>query len=405
VSIVHIYRKIIEKSRSFDPGRIDHFLFLAVLVLAGALLAGNLVFRFAAGIGRTDLFVSPRSVELFGREEMDDLIREFENLNPELRIKLENQGGADLWIFEEGEYGALVREGVLYPLNSYIHIENGAEQYAVPLVSFMDLLVYNTGLLQSAGFSRPPKTRAEFLAAAKAVSAANSAGGPYGAALGLSPKDPNALRRDVFSWVWAAGGTLWPAGSPEGEPVFDGKTAGGAAAFLGQLSRENALAPGTFEKTGDERVKEFAAGKIAMIIASVKDISFLKKEMDGAFGVTVIPGSGDTAKNALGLSGIYAGIGAGSAHPDYAWTFLVFLAEKSSLFAAALKAVPGAVPGPFPGAGPAGSGDYLTGESLYAKARDIFEASDIARGLSGYPGSEEFERGVRKSLTAAFENR
>ena len=340
---------------------------------------GNLIFRSAAGLSRTELHISSRSASLFGEEIMDDLIREFEERNPELRIRMETQGAEDIIIFEEAKYNGLVRDGVLASLDSYIYSESGAELYAVPLVSFMDLLVYNIELLQAAGFTHPPKTRAEFLACAKAVSAINTANIPntavsglYGTAMGLSPKDPNALRRDIFSWLWAAGGTFWPSDDPQKEPVFSGKAVNDLISFLGHLNRDGALAPGSFEKTGTERLVEFARGNIAMLTVSARDISFLEKEMGSAFGITVIPGSEDLGKNTLGFSGIYAGIHADSAYPGEAWTG----AEQNAN----------------------NFGDYIQANPLYTKAWDIFEASSIARGLSGYLRADEFEHRVRETL-------
>jgi multiple sugar transport system substrate-binding protein len=414
VSILHIYRKFIEKSRVFfdlknlEPKRIDHFLFFAAVLAAGLFMVTQ-IFRYTAGPNRTELILAGQCEALFGKETVDALIREFEERNPELRIRLtasdsgaKNRSGPDIIIFDEDEFNGLN----LSSLNSYMHTESGAEQQAIPLVSFMDLLFYNIELLKAAGFDRPPKTRTEFLACARAVSAAhaadgNSAGsGIYGAALGLSPRDPQALRRDVFSWIWAAGGELRQEGA------FGGKTVSDVLDFLGQLKSEGALAPGSFEKTGAERLEEFARGKIALMIASARVIPALQKEMGGNFGITVIPGSAGPAppgKNILGLSGIYAGISAASAHPDEAWGFLIFLAEKSPVLSAKLKAVPGSLPGPF-SASNAGAvaDDYKTGDPIYSKARDIFEASDIPQGFAGQPLSEEFERIVRKELNVLF---
>lgn len=367
------------------------------------------IFRYTAGPSRTELILAGQCEDLFGKETVDALIQEFEERNPELRIRLatndpgaKNRSGPDIIIFDEDEFNGLS----LSSLNSYIHTESGAEQQAIPLVSFMDLLFYNIELLQAAGFDRPPKTRAEFLACAKAVSAAHAADGNstdsgiYGAALGLSPKDPQALRRDVFSWIWAAGGEL------RQEDAFGGKTVSDVLAFLGQLKSEGALAPGSFEKTGADRLEEFARGKIALMITSARVIPALQKEMGGNFGITVIPGSAGPVspeKNILGLSGIYAGISADSAHPDEAWGFLIFLAEKSPALSAKLKAVPGSLPGPF-SASNAGAAvvDYKTDDPLYSKARDIFEASDIAQGFAGQSLSEEFERIARKELNVLF---
>jgi multiple sugar transport system substrate-binding protein len=288
----------------------------------------------------------------------------------------------------------------LASLNSYIRTENGVDLRAIPLVSFMDMLFYNIELLKDAGFDRPPKTRDEFLAFAKAVSQAGISGaGPYGAALGLSPGDPQALRRDVFSWIWAAGGE---PGSLEQDtaPVFGSRIAADILVFLAQLNKDESLAPGSFEKTGAERLDEFAAGKIALIIASVKDIPLLRKKMgDTAFGATAIPGPALPGKTGLALSSIYAGISAASVHPDESWNFLLFLAEKSPAFSAKFKAVPGSFPGIFPDPNnTAAAEDYISNDPLYSKARDIFESAELVQGYAGQFHNEEFERRAREEL-------
>jgi multiple sugar transport system substrate-binding protein len=407
-----MYRKTTEKSRYWDTKKIDQFLFLAAIVLAAVFAAVNLLFKNAGPFRRAELSLDRQCERLFGRDTVDALIREFENQNPEIRIRagvgaVDSGTPPDIVFFEEGRSGSMPPQDALIALNPYMRTETGDELRAIPLVSFMDLLFYNINMLQAAGFDRPPRTQAEFLACARAVAGSQSGtpqGGAtpevYGAALGLGPEDPLGPRRDVFSWIWAAGGDL-RSGSGGGRPYFGDKTAVETVAFLEELNREGALAPGTFVKTGADRIDEFAGGKFAMMIASSREIQPLRKLMGAAaFGVTAVPGSA-AGKNRAGLSGIYAGISVKCGRQDEAWAFLSFLAKKGPVLAAALEAVPGSFSGVFPGAS-AVPGDYIQQDPLYSKAWDIFEASEIVRSFSGNSGGEEFERAVREELRVCF---
>ena len=418
-----MYRKISEKSRSWDIKRIDHLLFLAAIVLLTVFAAFNLFSRNTAGSPRAALLVDRHCEELFGGDIVAALIQEFEERHPELRIDLEDADGEaagnrpsppDIVFFDEGQFSGMARRDALLSLNSYMRTEAETDLQTdlrtIPLVSFMDLLFYNIEILRAAGFDRPPKTRAEFLACAKAVSGlqtgtadagASGAADVYGAALSLSPDDPLAPRRDVFSWIWAAGVDMQPAAGAAG-PYFGDKAAVDVIVFLGELNREGALAPGTFVKTGADRLDDFARGKIAMMIASSRDIQRLRQEMGGAvFGVTNIPGSPSTGKSKVGLSAIYAGVSAGCGRPDDAWTFLSFLAEKGPVLAEKLGASPGSLPGIFPGGG--FPGDYIKEDPDYSKVRDIFEAAETVQGFSGNPRADALERIVREELRVFFE--
>lgn len=402
-----MYRKITEKSRAFFQNfknctgkSIDGFLFLAVVVLTAALFVVGFFLKTINSLRRTDLFVSPQCETIFGRDTMDALIREFEDQNPELRIR-RAAGVPDLVFFDEGDGNALARDGALASLSPYLAPET-EQSPGAPLVFFMDLFVYNIELLKSIEYDRPPKTRIEFLAAARAIAALNGAAADdgsavYGYALGLSENDPLALRREIYSWIWAAGGEILLPGEPGGPPELS-RTAADIIGFFGQLNREGLLPPGTFTKTGAERLEEFARGKIAMMTISARELPLLKKRMGGAaFGLTVIPAATAQGKTLIGLSGIYAGISAASARPDDAWTFLAFLAGQSKTLSASLEAVPGSLPGIFPETG-AFPGSYIQDDSLYAKAWDIFEAAETVTGYTENSQSEIIEPVVWEQL-------
>ena len=331
--------------------------------------------------------ISPHSEDLFGGDTVNALIQEFQEQNPDLLIQIAApDSGADIVFFDDGELGSLRQASALVSLDPYT--DNA--QWAVPLVSFMDLFYYNIDILKAANLDRPPKTRAEFLAAARAVKANGMPVSPF--ALGLSQADPLALRRDLYPWIWADGGEVYAPDTAE--PVLS-RSATDTIAFFGQLHREGLLAPSSFDNTGQTRLEEFTQGKIAMMTASAREIVFLRRNASGVnFGITAMP-STTLGKNRLGLSGIYAGISSQCTQPEEAWSFLAFIAEKSHVLAAVL----GAVPGTFPNAS---LDEYIEQDRLYAKAWDIFEAADIVV-YNAEPVTEEaINRSIREKLAAVL---
>jgi multiple sugar transport system substrate-binding protein len=396
-----------------DRKKNDLFLLIAALALLGAFVVFKLILPKA---------VEPSKVTLgFARQwengpEQDTialLIEEFERRNPGIRIKLnegdtksENQippgkkaaqasAAPDIIAFDEGHFNRLLKDKALASLNPYTSAET--DQWAIPLVSFIDLLFYNVDMLKTAGFDHPPKDRAEFLACAKAISGRNTASQKnakqYGAALALSPLDSLGLRRDVFSWIWASGNSL----IQEDKPNFNRREIAAALEFLGQLNREDLLAPGSFNKTGEQRVGEFAAGQIAMMISSVRNIPYFRERMgEEAFGITVIPGPASySGKPVVSPSRWYAGISADCRYPDEAWAFLAFLAEKIPVLAAGVQAAPETI---IPGG-------YSEKDTLYSKAWDIYGAADIIQEFSGLPAGDDLEAAVRDQLVLFFDEK
>jgi len=401
INIGNYCRNFIKKSRSFLAGlsgsrRIDVFLFAAALVVLAAAVSG----RFFAGGEKTrriDISISQRGTELFGAGALGALIQEFEEQYPDLRIQTVEGDGADIVFFDDSEFAALMADSALASLRPYIHNETQAGQWAVPLVSFMDLFFYNIDILEAANCDRPPKTRADFVAAARAIAALETA---YPLALGLSEEDPLALRSSLYPWVWASGGDLRQAAEAAGRnaPPADAalsRAASGIIVFFGDLHSDGLLAPGSFEKTGAQRLEEFASGAVAMLAASSRDIPFLRRAAAGLnFGVTAVPQTAQ-GKNRLALSGIYAGISAGCAQSDEAWTFLAYIAGRKQALEEALDAIPGSFPSAFPAA-------YAEQDPLLSKAWEIFEAADIVDYFPADPLELETARIIREQLAGVF---
>jgi ABC-type glycerol-3-phosphate transport system substrate-binding protein len=396
------------------PGISDRLLFAAALAVAALMLIRFAVQKAAEPRKITLVFayaeIPPMNED--DEELLHSLAGEFEALNPGIGIKFEKKSYGELKNLVREIPGAetenaknrktvpdiaalddwLLRDGIrkdslvsLYADKEKTQGETSPEiSRAVPLVSLVDVLFYNIDILKAAGLDKPPGNYGEFLAAAEAAAKYAMTGGAgtdgiHAAALALSPDDPRSVFRDVFSWMWAAGSG--PLG-PETGGDFPGRRAAAALEFLGRLARDGRLAPGTFEKTGTERLEEFAKGKIGMMIGSVKDIAFLEKNMKGAFSITRVPGPAEYAgRPVFALYGLYAGILRQCAHVDEARAFLAFLAEKNPGQTAWMEAA----------------------DPLSVKARDMYEAAEIIQGYAGFIWGAELEDTVRKELVPLLE--
>jgi len=393
------------KKSIYLRNRTDIIIIILVFILVISPVIFNTVSRLNAKSRHKDIYLSARCEDFFGVDAMETLIQDFEKQNPGLRIKLLNapvdkSREPDILFFDESEFNVLAAAGALLPLGSFPEDESGGQMTAVPLVSFMDLLFYNIDLLRAAGFDRPPKTRDEFLACAKTITASEDGilSGAAGFAMALDPENTQSLSREVFSWIWAGGGNFWPdnGSGSSSAPVIKTKQMIGDFSFLSRLYIEETLSPITEEQA----LEDFALGKIAMIIASSGAIPALREEMgDDAFGVTTIPGAGTAGKYSVGLTGIFAGINKNCVFPDAAQAFLEFLAAKSPIFCAKLKAVPGYIPELLSG----DNKNYIKEDPLYAKAWNIFESSAVVRGFLGVPGAQEYENAAFQEILFFFE--
>lgn len=377
----------------------DIFIIIALLIFLIIPVIVSLVPKPEIKAKQITLLLSSNSLDLFGSELTEILLQEFNENNPDIIIRYnEEDEAADILIFDDGGFNAYIDAGALADLTVYYYHKeeidesenyqfdisaHEAVQFAIPLVSFMNMLFYNIDILTAVDFVNPPRTRSDFLSYARTVSRRNlPAADISGAAIGLNPEDRQSLSRDIFSWIWAAGGNFWSEGE---RPAFNVRSMTNDLTFFGTLNREGLFAPEIFLRTGSQQIEEFANGKIAMMIASTRVIPYLRKKMgDSAFGITTIPDAGTGGRYNISLSSIHTGISADSLHPEEAWRFIEFIAGKSALLCAELQAVPGSMFNLIPG-------DYVKDDPFYSKAWDIFEASQIVQGFSGKPDGQEYE--------------
>jgi len=384
------------RTRSRAGKRIDIFLFIATIVVLVIVSTSYFRRTMAYGPISVNIFISAQYWEMFG-ETADSFAREFEEQNPGFRILMADEETPDIVFFDDGEFAALVAAEALASLSSFIYTEAEEEQWELPLVSFVDLFFYNIDILQGAGNDRPPRTRAEFLDTARSVAETYAAmqGEVFPFALGLGEADPLGIRRDFYPWVWALGAEVHSGFAEDGSLMLTGPSAN-TINFLAEMNREGLLAPGTFEVTGRERLEQFAQGRIAMMIASARDMVFVRDNVPGVnFDITAVPAMA-LGRNRLGVSGIYAGISSDSTQPETAWAFLVFIAGRSHLLASAIGAVPGSYFMSFPNR-------YIGEDPMYSKAWDLFEAAEIVEFPSGDILEKEAGQVIREMLVRAFE--
>jgi len=142
--IVVIAKRVAAKIKeSMHPvSRTDFFILAALLIIILTPIIVNLFFRLEAKSRQVNLYLSVSGEEFFGKELMETLIHEFEEKNPDIRLKYANNTATtepDILFFNDGDLGVLDAEGAL--------MDSGTRQIAIPLVSFMNMLFYNIDIL------------------------------------------------------------------------------------------------------------------------------------------------------------------------------------------------------------------------------------------------------------------
>ena len=380
--------------RPYLGKRIDIFLVAAMSVILIFVIPG-FYSRLGGKVATIiDISVSPQFWTMFG-ETADLLLEEFHQQHPDFRIIVADDENTDIIFFDDGTFASLVDSSALASLGPYIYTPSGEEApKARVLLSFIDLFFYNIDILQNAGNDRPPTTRAEFLAMAESVARtyADNEVSPF--AIALAEETPTRIRNDFYPWVWALGGDVRFGFSGEGAFEPSPQTTN-AVNFLARMNLDHLLAEGTFRRTGEELLVMFAEGKVAMILASSRDIPFLRNAGRINFDVTAVPALA-SGRNRLGVSGIYAGISSTSPHPEHAWAFIVFVESKINLLAEILGAVPGNLFANFPPR-------YIEDDGMYAKVWDIFEDAEIVEFASDDVQEIEAAKQIRLMLERAFE--
>jgi multiple sugar transport system substrate-binding protein len=327
------------------------------------------------------------------------IIAEFEEDNPAISIVLENRSRGDVKNDVRGYLEAVwnekagVKNGsrrlpdiiLLDPLwlddyekNMLFRDQNVSETqymaekaYSTPLYAYFNALFYNIGVLEDAGFDRPPRTRGEFEAVCLKLKEKNI----YGLSVGED------FFASIFPWIWPGVYRTLGPDIPRDTFDFTGKNVVESLDFLKRLDRQNALGRSPFIKDEYEKIKTFIAGKTAMITASSRLIKRITAEQGGIrFDVTAIPYSeNNPARPVFSANGVHAAVLSSSAGKEAAREFVRFLESKRPELAAAAGAVPSGVP-VFGGQENAGMSGSRPGDGadnpVRAKALSIFESAE-----------------------------
>jgi ABC-type glycerol-3-phosphate transport system substrate-binding protein len=267
-------------------------------------------------------------------------------------------------------------------------LEEGLIEDARPaLLSFIDVLYYNVELLKDAGFTRPPKSRAEFINCARALTNKEKSreGTSQRFTLGLALGESNSrgIYDDIFPWIWAAGVQL----IKDESPVLNSRQTAESLSFLASLGGEGFIDGEAFSTNTRKKLEDFISGKSAFMVAPASFIKVIRERMgEEAFGISSVPAPENYAGRPFYGSAEWAiGISSASSHKEEARLFADFLAGKASLLAE--KAAPEGVSDPF-----------------YSKLWDISIAGESAQDFADFPWAEP-EAIFREELVSLFAGR
>src|SRR6185369_17123192 len=193
------------------------------------------------------------------------------------------------WVSDFAKQGAitdlskLMSEAKYDPSELASQVQIKGKTYMIPVVNFVYPLFVNKDLLSKAGVAEVPKTRTEFLDAAKKISA--TGGNVKGWALPLDTAVPNGIQNDVMSWLWASGGSML---TPDGKPNLTSAPVKATVDYVKSLNDAGVVAPGALTMKEQDKVEKFTNGQVGMVIDSLAHITLIKKN-NPQLNFTVVP--------------------------------------------------------------------------------------------------------------------
>ena len=266
-------------------------------------------------------------------------------------------------------------------------IKVGDKAYMIPVLNYVYPLFTNDSLLSKAGVSAPPKTRTEFMDAAKKVSALG--GDVKGWALPLSLEAPNGVQNDVMSWNWASGGSMLK----DGKPDLTNASVKSTVDYVKSLWDAKVIAPGSFTMKEQDKVENFTNGRVGMMIDSLAHVTLIRKNSpDLKFSISAIPATdGFTGKRGIPYASWGIGISDKSEHKAEAWKLVSYLMSEQTN--AKLATVANAFPG-----NTKATPDFSGKDALFKTAFDIYKAGYPANEFTGLPTADELMRSFAEQL-------
>jgi multiple sugar transport system substrate-binding protein len=292
----------------------------------------------------------------------------YDQLNPRLISSASTQTGPDVVVFNGADTSTLALGGVLAPLDDYWSGFADASQFPDSVIHSMDDSVYsvqgyvnllglwyNADLLTQLGVE-PPQTMDDLNAALQAAAGAGQGG------ITLSGLPNSQGEWQAYPWLSAFG---FDYADPQRQPLVDAFTMVKSWTDSGALTRE--------ASTWDQTVpfQTFAAGGYAFAENGNWQMGTAEKTAAFEYGVVPLP----IGKGGVYLGGEGEGVGAFSAHPDLAWSYLesTYFSEQGGVIAAETV-------GSIPARTDAASSDAVTSNALMAPF-----AASIADNGANYP--------------------
>lgn len=287
----------------------------------------------------------------------------------------------------------LAKQGAIAPLDDLMAAANydssqvaaiiklDGNSYMFPVASFVYPIFINLDLFAAAGMSDMPKTRSEFVDAARKLT--NPSKNQYGWVLPLSLQSPNGVQNDVMSWVWASGKSMLK----DGKPNLVSDDVIGALKYIESMYKEGLISPGSFAKKEQDKVEEFVNGRVAMMVDTLAHINMIRERNPKLnFTISDFPAvDGYTGSRGLPYAAWGIGISAHSEHKEEAWKLVSYLMspEVNSKLVSIANAFPGNVHA---------KPDFVASDELFAKGFEIFQTGYLANEFTGLPVAEELMR-------------
>lgn len=305
------------------------------------------------------------------------------------------------WVSDFAKQGAIADLSSLMSADKYktsqlaSQVQEGGKTYMIPVVNFVYPLFVNKDLLTKAGVTTIPSTRSEFTSAATAIS--KLGGNVKGWALPLDTAVPNGIQNDVMSWVWASGGSML---TKSGEPDVTNAQVKSGVGFVKSLYDANVISPGALTMKEQDKVEQFTAGQVGMIIDSLAHVSLIRKNSPNLnFTVAPIPAqNGYTGKRGIPYASWGVGVSNKSPHKAEAMKLVEYLMSAS------VNAKLSTLANGFPGNKTAVP-DFSKSDPMIKTAFDIYTSGYPANQFVGLPKSDElmrtFDEQFQQTLTGS----
>ena len=297
------------------------------------------------------------------------------------------------WVNDFAKQGAITDLSALMKSANYddsqlaSQIQVDGKTYMIPVVNFVYPLFVNQDLLTKAGVSAVPKTRTEFLDAAKKITALG--GNVSGWALPLDTAVPNGAQNDIMSWLWASGGSMLKDG--KSDVTNDGVKS--VFNYIKSLNDAGVIAPGYLTMKEQDKVEKFTNGQVGMVIDSLAHINLIKKSAPNLkFTVAALPAEDSyTGKRGIPYASWGIGVADSSQHKTEAFKLVQYLMSQK------VNSQLSTLANGFPG-NKTSTPDFSGSDPLFKTAFDIYQAGTPANEFVGLPKSEDLMRSVVEQM-------